>query len=39
MTKTIKQKTIKKAEGRGADRSTGASLGNVPRLGADKEKV
>lgn len=37
MTKTNNQKTIKKAEGRGADRSTGASLGDVPRPGADKE--
>ena len=39
MTKTDNQKTIKKAEGRGADLSTGAGLGDVPRLGAHKENT
>jgi hypothetical protein len=39
MTKTFNYKTTKKAEGRGADLSNGASLGDVPRLGADEEDI
>jgi hypothetical protein len=39
MMKTSNYKTIKKAEGRGADLSNGASLGDVPRPGADEEEI